>query len=86
MIQYNQNVGGDRNVLEQEAQGGKKSFDRSRKRPVIRASICTGEKTACFQDIETGKLEDVMLLRNREDLLEFLSEYGIREDELTTVY
>ncbi len=64
----------------------KKSFDREKKRPVIRASICTGEKTACFQDIETGRLEDVMLLRDRADMEQFLAEYGIREDELTTVY
>lgn len=63
-----------------------RTFDRSVKRPVIRVSICTGEQTACFQDIRTGRLEDVMLLRGSEDRRAFLEEYGIREEELTTIY
>lgn len=63
-----------------------RSFDRARKRPVIRASICTGEKTACLQDRRTGKLEEVMLIRTPEDLREFLESYGVTEEELETVY
>lgn len=63
-----------------------RDFDREAKRPVIRASICTGEKTACLQDRRTGKLEEVMLIRGPEDLREFLELYGIREEELETVY
>lgn len=63
-----------------------KSFDRTRKRPVIRASICTGEQTACLQDIATGRLEEVMLLRNEQDKAAFKAEYGIREEELTIIY
>lgn len=63
-----------------------KSFDRTKKTPVIRASICTGEKTACFQNLETGRLEEVMLIRDRADMEEFLSDYGIAESELKTVY
>ena len=30
--------------------------------PVIRASICTGEKVAGFQDIHTGKFTEIMLI------------------------
>lgn len=63
-----------------------KTFDRTQKRPVIRASICTGEQTACFQNLETGKLEEIMLLRTPADRAEFLSTYGIREEELTVIY
>ncbi|MCD8147182.1 MAG: aspartate dehydrogenase [Clostridiales bacterium] len=63
-----------------------KTFDRTKKRPVIRASICTGEQTACFQNLETGKLEEIMLLRTPADRAEFLNTYGIREEELETVY
>jgi hypothetical protein len=63
-----------------------KSFDRSKKRPVIRASICTGEQTACFQNLETGKLEEIMLLRTPADRAEFLSTYGIQEEELQVIY
>lgn len=63
-----------------------KTFDRSKKRPVIRASICTGEQTACFQDMETGKLNEVMLLRDAEDKAAFMAEYGIQEEEIVIVY
>ena len=63
-----------------------RTFDRQKKRPVIRASICTGEQTACFQDLETGRLEEVMLLRTPADRAQFLSEYGIDESELTALY
>ncbi len=61
-------------------------FDRSAKAPVIRASICTGEKTACLRDRRTGKLEEVMLIRTPEDLREFLETYGVTEEEVETVY
>ena len=61
-------------------------FDRAAKAPVIRQSICTGEKTACLRDRKTGKLEDIMLIRTDEDLREFLETYGVREEELETVY
>ena len=63
-----------------------KSFDRREKQPVIRASICTGEKTACFRNLKTGRLEEVMLLRDEQDRQEFLDAYGIREEELETIY
>lgn len=57
-------------------------FDRTGKEPVIRASICTGEKTAGFRDIATGRFTEVMLIRNDQDLQQFLTSYGFREEEL----
>ena len=33
----------------------KKPYDREHMKPVIRASICTGEEVAGFKDIRTGK-------------------------------
>ena len=54
-----------------------KTYDRENKRPVIRASICTGEQTAGFQDIHTKKFEEVMLIRNDADLERFKAQYGI---------
>ena len=36
----------------------KRSYDRSRQKPVIRASICTGEQVAGFKDLTTGAFED----------------------------
>lgn len=32
-----------------------KTYDREHMKPVIRASICTGEEVAGFKDIRTGK-------------------------------
>lgn len=58
------------------------SYDKSKKRPMIHASICTGEKVAGFKDLETGKFEDVMLISNEKDLKRFLTMYGIPEQEL----
>jgi hypothetical protein len=45
--------------------------------PVIRCSICTGEQVAGFRDPETGRFEEVMLIRGTEDLVTFKMKYGI---------
>lgn len=57
-------------------------FDRTGKEPVLRASICTGEKVAGYRDTATGKFVEVMLIRNDGDLRQFLTEYGFSEEEL----
>lgn len=62
------------------------SFDKSGKIPVIRSSICTGEQTAGFQDEATGKIQEVMLIRGRTDLREFLEEYDLDESEIKHVW
>ena len=64
----------------------RRSYDRENQRPVIRASICTGEKTAGFQDLRTGKFTEVMLARTPEEVEEFRRLYGIGADELTVRY
>ena len=61
-----------------------KTYDREHLRPVIRCSICTGEQTAGFQNLETGKFTEVMLIRTDADLEAFQEEYGITE--ITTIY
>lgn len=52
---------------------GKKSpeYSLDEWEPVIRSSICTGEKVAGFRNRHTGKFEDVMLLRGQADIDEF---------------
>ena len=54
--------------------------------PVIRSSICTGEKTACMRNRETGKLHEVMLIRTAEDLERFGQRYGVDINTVRTVY
>ncbi|MGN0240480.1 MAG: hypothetical protein ACI4CS_02230 [Candidatus Weimeria sp.] len=44
---------------------------------VIDCSICNGEQVAGFKDLETGRFEEVMFIRNADDLDEFRKEYGI---------
>ena len=58
-----------------------RDYDRENLRPVIRCSICTGEETAGFQNIRTGKFTEVMLLRSDEDLEAFKQEYGLQKVE-----
>ena len=57
----------------------KKTYDREHMKPVIRASICTGEEVAGFKDIRTGKIEEIMLIRSPEDLEKFKKIYEITE-------
>ena len=63
----------------------KKSYDSANKKPVIKCSICNGEQVAGFQDIHTGSFEEVMLIRNSEDLFVFKSQYGI-EGDISKIY
>ena len=53
--------------------------------PVIRCSICTGEQVAGFRDSETGRFEEVMLLRTPDDLEWFKQRYGI-SGEIEKIY
>lgn len=61
---------------------GKPDFDKTGKRPVIRASICTGEQVAGFKDVETGQFQEVMLIQNDGDFREFLRLYDVAEAEV----
>ena len=54
--------------------------------PVIRASICTGERVACMRSLDTGKLHEVMLIRSDADLDEFCKTYNLQKNSIRTVY
>ncbi len=56
------------------------TYDHENKKPIIRASICTGEQIAGFKDLHTGAFEEVMLIRDAADLAEFKHRYGIEGD------
>lgn len=59
------------------------SYDKENLKPIIRASICTGEQVAGFKDINTGKFTEVMLIRDSKDLYEFKEMYGIKDEEIS---
>lgn len=61
-------------------------YDPLVQKPVIRASICTGEQVAGFKDRTTGKFTEVMLIKNSEDLNEFMTCYNISVKEISKDY
>ena len=62
-----------------------KTYDHENKKPMIKASICNGEQVAGFKDMHTGTFEEVMLIRDNADLMEFKNMYGI-EGDIEKVY
>lgn len=58
------------------------TFDKTGKVPTIRASICTGEQVAGFKDPVTQHFTELMLIRTREDLEEFLEMYDVNEQDI----
>ncbi len=63
----------------------KKSYDATKVEPVLRVSICTGEKVAGFRDLVSGKIVDEMLVGSDADLEHFKEIYGIA-GEIPKVY
>ena len=56
------------------------TYDKENKKPVIKSSICNGEQVAGFKDIRTGKMEEIMLIKNTADLEMFKAMYGLTEE------
>lgn len=57
-------------------------YDRNNLVPVVRASICTGEKVAGFKDLHTGKFQEIMLVKNEKDMQKFLTKYNIAAEDI----
>ena len=55
-------------------------YDKTNKKAVLKCSICTGEQVAGFKDLQTGKMEEVMLIKSPKDSEDFKSIYGITEE------
>lgn len=66
-------------VWKKNAKQSPGTYDHENQRPILRCSICTGEKVAGFKDIRTGKFEEVMFIRDDAELREFMAMYGISE-------
>ncbi|MBE5915180.1 MAG: aspartate dehydrogenase [Pseudobutyrivibrio ruminis] len=60
-------------------------YDKTTKKPIIKASICTGEQMAGFKDIATGSFEEIMLIKSQDDLAAFKAMYDIKE-EIEKIY
>lgn len=57
-------------------------YDRENLKPVIRNSICNGERVAGFRDLNTGKFTEFMLIRDNKDMDRFLTEYDVSVAEI----
>jgi hypothetical protein len=62
----------------------KETYDKNTEKPIIRASICTGEKIAGFKDIKTGQFREILLIRDSKDMDRFLESYEIEITEIKT--
>ena len=59
-------------------------YDPVKQIPVIKASICTGEKAAGFKDRKTGRFTEIMVINGEEDRELFMKAYGL--DDISTIY
>ena len=64
----------------------KQSYNKDEQKPIIRSSICTGEKVAGFKDLKTGHFTEVMAIKSNKDLDSFLEQYDIEVAEIKTEY
>ena len=62
------------------------SYDPDRQYPVIRSSICTGEKVAGFKDKDNGHFTDVMLIKSESDMDNFKRLYGLEGVHINVEY
>lgn len=56
-------------------------YDPNTMKPVLHCSICTGEQTAGFRDLETGRFTPVRLIQTQAELQAFCRDYGIETPE-----
>lgn len=61
-------------------------YDPKAQRPAVRRSICTGEMTVGFVDLETGRFMEYMLARDQRELENFCRGVGIDVKDLQTIY
>lgn len=54
-------------------------FDPEEQIPILKCSICNGERVAGFKDKKTGHFTEVAFIRNDEELRDFMKAYGIED-------
>ncbi len=55
------------------------NYDKETQKPVLKCSICNGEQVAGFKNLQTGRFEEIMLIRNESDLQEFKERCSVSE-------
>lgn len=54
--------------------------------PVVRCSICTGEQVLCAKERNSGKLIELMLIKNPAQLEGFCAANGIPSEDIEKIY
>lgn len=54
-------------------------YDKENWRPVLRCSICNGERVAGFKNIYTGEFKEECFIQNDEELEAFKYKYAITD-------
>lgn len=54
-------------------------YDRENWKPVLRCSICNGEKVAGFKNIHTGEFKEECFIRDDRELEAFKYKYAITD-------
>lgn len=55
------------------------NYDKETQKPILKCSICNGEQVAGFKNLQTGKFDEIMLIRSENDLQEFMGRCGVSE-------
>lgn len=66
-------------MLFQKKKPEKLEYDKEREKPILKCSICNGEQVAGFKDLRTGKIREVMFIRNEKELQSFMERCDIHE-------
>ena len=53
------------------------SYDKENWKPVLKCSICNGEKVAGFRNLHTGEFKEESMIRSEKELQDFKAKYGI---------
>ena len=64
----------------------KPAYDTETLQPAVRKSYCNREMTLGFLEKETGKFRAQCCANSQKELEDFCSQYGIRPEDLKTIY
>ena len=56
-----------------------KDYDRENWKPILKCSICNGERVAGFKNIHTGEFREELFIQEEAQLEEFRQRYKITE-------
>lgn len=62
------------------------AFDAEKLQPAVRKSYCNREMALGFIEKETGKFREYCGATTQKELEEFCRRYGIRPEDLKTIY